>query len=125
MNEPSDLKAEVRGLAEARGWPQLGLEGSPLSNLLAGALLGLFIGMGILVLFTRGNFEGVLVLLGGGGSGVGLIILAVTIGGGAVWGLVNAKRKEVKAGPEGWNRWLAGAGHDDLNKAKARLQKQA
>jgi hypothetical protein len=115
------LKSDVRALAERGGWPVLGLEGSSSSGLIAGAVLGLFIGLGILLVLTRGDLEGVLELLSGGGGGVGLIIMAVTILGGATWGFVKAKSKEVKAGQASWDSWLASAPDADLKNAKAKL----
>jgi hypothetical protein len=89
---------------------------------MVGALGGLIIGMVILALLTRGDLEGVFVLLGGGGGGVGLIILAATVVGVATWGFVHTKRREVKAGLAAWDRWLTSASDDHLKEAKARLE---
>lgn len=101
------VKSQVRALADERGWPQLDVGGNPISSLILGALGGFIIGMGILAVLTRGDLEGILVLLGGGGGGLGLIILAVTVLGIAIWAFVSAKLKQVKAGSEAWGQWLA------------------
>lgn len=122
---PGVLKREVMRLAEERGWPHLDLGGNPVAGLIAGAVGGMIVGLGILAVLTRGELEGILVLLGGGGGGLGLIIVAVAVLGIAAWGFVTSKLKEIKAGSDAWGRWLASATDADLNEAKARLGRQA
>jgi predicted lipid-binding transport protein (Tim44 family) len=115
-----ELRAQVRALAESRGWPELRLS-SFWPSLMGGLVPGFVIGNGILLLLTRGNFEGHWSLLRGEGGGVGVIIVVVTTAIGTVAGLISALK--TTGGQQQWTEWLSQQflGVDDLLRAKTLL----
>lgn len=117
-----ELRSQVKALAQSRGWPELQLARF-WPSVIGAAVLGFVIGNGILLLLTRGNFEGHWRLLRGEGGGVGLIIVAVTTVVGTVVGLTNALK--TTAGEQQWTAWLSQAtlGDDALSWAKTLLER--
>jgi hypothetical protein len=83
-------------------------------------MLGLCVGVLILFLLTRGDTEGFGILISGGGGGVGLIIMGVTIIIGIVLGF-KVSRKETY-GEQEWTTWISQvAAKEMLLRAKSLL----
>lgn len=118
-----EVRAQVKVLAQSRGWPELQLARF-WPTVVGGVVPGFVIGNGILLLLARGNFEGHWRLLRGEGGGVGIIIVAVTTVIGIVVGLTNALK--TTAGEEQWTAWLSQEmlGDDALSRAKALLERR-
>jgi hypothetical protein len=117
------LRAQVKDLAQSRGWPALQLAHF-WPSVVGGVVPGFVVGNGIILLLTRGNFEGHWRLLCGEGGGVGVIIVAVTTVIGIVVGLTNASK--TTADEQQWTEWLSQEklSNDDMLRAKILLEQK-